>query len=169
MLWNARRFICSCKSYQKVLTRFMKIWHFRLGKCSIVTSRIYAILGLSVFSVLACYYVYLRPNFAVHNNPLSHHNIESYNIDTTWPEFLQDCGGEQVIENFVHTKLVFNDKYENNVVNWSGYYAEVKAKQAPIFSFLPNNHHLSILVKMSPSESAIFADLVLSVSTELYT
>ena len=34
---------------------------------------------------------------------------------------------------------------------------------------MANNHHLSILVKMSPSESAIFADLVLSVSTELYT
>ena len=68
----------------------------------------------------------------------------------------------------MHTKLVFNDKYENNVVNWSGYFAEVKAKQVPLFSWLNNNHHLSILVKMLPSESAIFADLVLSVSTEVY-
>ena len=63
--------------------------------------------------------------------------------------------------------MVFNDKYENNVVNWSGYFAEVKAKQTPLF-FFSNEHHLSVLVKMSPSESAIFADLVLSISTDVY-
>lgn len=72
-----------------------------------------------------------------------------------------------MIENFVHTKMVFNDKYENNVVRWSGYFAEVKAKQVPLF-FFSNEHHLSMLIKMSPSESAIFADLVLSISTDLY-
>lgn len=31
-----------------------------------------------------------------------------------------------------------------------------------------NEHHLSLSVKMEPSESAIFADLVLSVSTRVY-
>merc|ERR1712060_19787 len=60
-----------------------------------------------------------------------------------------------------------NDKYENNVINWSGYFAEVKKKQTPLFWF-NNDHHLSVLIKMSPSESPIFADLVLSISTETY-
>jgi len=104
------------------------IWHFRLGKCSIVTNRIYAIIAAAIFSFAACTYVYYRPNFAMHHNPLSHHNIESLEISTTWPEFLKDCGGEQVIENFVHTKMVFNEKYENNVVEWSGHFAEIKHK-----------------------------------------
>lgn len=63
--------------------------------------------------------------------------------------------------------MVFNDKYENNIINWSGFFAEAKQQQRSLFG-LNNSHHLSILVKMEPSESTIFADLVLSVSTELY-
>jgi len=59
--------------------------------------------------------------------------------------------------------MVFNEKYENNVVNWDGYFAEVKSKQRGIYLF-GNDHYLSLLIKMSPSESSIFADLVLSVS-----
>lgn len=31
-----------------------------------------------------------------------------------------------------------------------------------------SDHYLSILIKMKPSESAIFADLVLSISSDLY-
>ena len=143
------------------------IWHFRLGKCSIVTARIYAILALVVFAGISGFYVYMRPNFNFHDNPLIHHNEESARIHTSWPEFLQDCGGEQVIENFVHTKMVFNDKYENNIISWSGFFAEIKEKQKSLFG-MNNEHHLSILVKMEPSESSIFADLVLSVSTVMY-
>ena len=63
--------------------------------------------------------------------------------------------------------MVFNEKYENNVVEWSGFFAEIKQRQTPLFWF-NNDHHLSVLVKMSPSESAIFADLVLSISTDVY-
>ena len=132
-----------------------------------MTARISAILGLVVAALGCCGYVYMRPSYNLHENPLVHHNVESKRIRTTWPEFLQDCGGEQVIENFVHTKMVFNDKYENNIISWSGYFAEVKEKQKSFFGF-NNEHHLSILVKMEPSESSIFADLVLSVSSVAY-
>lgn len=104
------------------------IWHFRFGKCSIVTARIYAIIVMVLFAVACCVYVYLRPSYDFHHNPLVHHNIESHRINTSWADYLQDCGGEQVIENFVHTKMVFNDKYENNIVNWSGYFTEFKTK-----------------------------------------
>lgn len=67
----------------------------------------------------------------------------------------------------MHTKLVFNEKYENNVVNWSGYVAEVRKKQQTL-SWVNDSHYLALLVKMEPSESPIFADLVLSVSTQKY-
>jgi hypothetical protein len=39
---------------------------------------------------------------------------------------LVDCGGEKIIENSVHTKILWNEKYENNVVTWEGFYADVK-------------------------------------------
>lgn len=98
------------------------------------------------------YYVYCRPNFVISTNPLRHHNIESKEIDVTWAEYLQDCGGEKVIDNYVAAKMTFNEKYENNIVSWSGFYADVKNKNLGL-GFFENDHHLSILIKMSPSES----------------
>ncbi len=71
-----------------------------------------------------------------------------------------------MIDNSVHTKIVFNEKYENNVVNWSGYFAEVKVRQTGIF--WSSVKELNILVKMDPSESTIFPDLVLTVPSSLY-
>lgn len=72
-----------------------------------------------------------------------------------------------MIENYVAAKLAFNEKYENNVVSWEGFYADVKQKHQGIGLFY-NDHYLSILVKMSPSESDLFPDLVLSVSSVYY-
>jgi hypothetical protein len=37
---------------------------------------------------------------------------ESHRILTTWDEFLKDCGGEVIVENYVHARGVFNKKYE---------------------------------------------------------
>lgn len=53
------------------------IWHIRVGKCSIILSRIYAIILAVVFSALSGYYVYMRPTFIINSNPLFHHNVES--------------------------------------------------------------------------------------------
>lgn len=132
-----------------------------------ILSRIYAIIIAIIFSALSGYYVYMRPSFVLNQNPLRHHNISSQEISTTWNEYLLDCGGEKVIENYVAAKLAFNEKYENNVVSWSGFYADVKQKHQG-FSLFNNDHYLSILVKMSPSESDVFPDLVLSVSSTYY-
>ena len=91
-----------------------------------MTARIYAIIVAVIFAVLSGYYVYLRPNFVMHEAPLTHHNIESKRISTSWKDYLEDCGGEKIIENSVHTKILWNEKYENNIVEWNGYYADVK-------------------------------------------
>lgn len=37
---------------------------------------------------------------------------ESKVVGFTWEEFLKDCGGEIIVENYVHAKSVFNQKYE---------------------------------------------------------
>ena len=54
-----------------------------------------------------------------------------------------------MIENQVHAKMQFNEKYENNIVNWKGYYAELKAKQRGLVLF-GTDHHLYMLIKMDP-------------------
>ena len=52
------------------------------------------------------------------------HPTESKEISTQWEGFLLDCGGEVIVENYVHARSVFNKKYENNIVSWTGYFAE---------------------------------------------
>jgi hypothetical protein len=65
----------------------------------------------------------------------------------------------------VHARNIFNKKYENNVVTWRGYFAEMKQTNAlPLFA---GDHALNILVKMSPSESVLYPDLALSVPSSL--
>ena len=138
-----------------------------MGTCSVIIARIWAILAAIFLLSAGCFYVYMRPSVDLNRGPLYHHNEESFDLTTSWPEFLEDCGGEQVIENFVHTKLVFNEKYENNVINWRGYVAEVRKKQQQIV-WINDAHYIALLVKMEPSESPNYADLVLSVSTDMY-
>ena len=35
-------------------------------------------------------------------------------INSTWSDFLKDCGGEVIVENYVRARSLFNRKYENN-------------------------------------------------------
>ena len=94
---------------------------------------------------------------------------ESKQISATWGEFLQDCGGEVIVENNVHARNIFNQKYENNQVAWRGYYAETKPGSGAQLPFIQSDHALNILIKMKPSESVLYPDLVLSVSSRLLT
>jgi hypothetical protein len=129
-------------------------------------ARLYAIIIAIVFSALSGFYVYSRPTYMMmHESPLTHHNIESNKISASWIDYLQDCGGEKIIENSVHTKILWNEKYENNIVEWSGYFADVKVRSKGIWF---TEVEMNILVKMEPSESTVFADLVLSVENDVY-
>ena len=69
-----------------------------------------------------------------------------------------------IVENKVHARNIFNMKYEKNIVKWSGYYVE--SKQPRQVSWLGSNHQLNVLIKMSPTESTMYPDLVLSLSTK---
>ena len=91
-------------------------------------------------------------------------------INSTWPDFLKDCGGEVIVENYVRARSVFNRKYENNQVMWTGYFVDGKpANQLTgIQTLFGTDHRLNLLVKMSPSESVLHPDMALSVGTALY-
>ena len=83
----------------------------RIGKCTIVIARCYAIVALLCFSVFAVYYVSIRPSVFQHIHAYETPK-ESKEISLTWDDFLKDCGGEIIVENYVHAKTVFNTKYE---------------------------------------------------------
>ena len=136
------------------------MWLFRFGKCTIVTARLYAVIAALLFTVVCCGYVYARPSYdmGASDSPLTHHNAERTRISATWTDYLADCGGESVIENSVHTRITWNNKYENNIVEWSGFFAESKLRSRGLF-FTTIEHIL--FVKMEPTESSIFADIAI--------
>ena len=119
---------------------------------------------LLIFGGLAGYYVYIKPsvfmNMGVYEIPK-----DSHKIDTTWEDFLKDCGGDIIVDNSVHARGVFNQKYEQNIIRWTGIFAEIKHTNA--LPFFASDHALNVLVKMEPTESSMYPDLVLSISSEL--
>jgi hypothetical protein len=121
---------------------------------------------LAIFSLFSLYYVYMCPSIFTPHTPFQAPK-ESKLISSTWEEFLKDCGGEVIVENNVHARNVFNQKYENNQVAWRGYYAETKQGSGAQLPFIQSDHAQNILIKMMPSESVLYPDLVLSVSSRL--
>ena len=68
---------------------------------------------LGIFMVFSLYFVYMRPSMFTPMTPFEAPR-ESRVILSTWEEFLGDCGGEIIVENNVHARNLFNQKYENN-------------------------------------------------------
>ena len=50
---------------------------------------------------------------------------------------------------------------------WRGYFAETKQGTGAQLPFIQSDHAMNILIKMKPSESVLYPDLVLSVSSGL--
>lgn len=82
-----------------------------------------------------------------------------HNIALTWKNYLEDCSGSKIIENQVHAAHIFSQKYKENTIEWDGYFIDYKNGKYNSYATGTN----SILVKMDPSESDSFADIVLSI------
>jgi hypothetical protein len=70
----------------------------------------------------------------------------------------------------VRARGIFNRKYENNEILWTGNFVEAKpaGSLSGLQILVGTDHKLNIHVKMSPSESVIHPDLVLSVGSNLF-
>ena len=124
--------------------------------------KVYAWIIFIVLSGISIYYAISHP-YPTHHSMFDKPVEESLNITKTWVDYLDCCSGEKIIENQVHALHQFSQIYHNNIVDWDGYYIDTKYKHRDM-SMFGNNHHMSILVKMDPSESDNFADIVLSIS-----
>ena len=86
-------------------------------------------------------------------------------MNSGWKEYLEDCSGTKILENQVHAAHLFSLRYKENIVNWDGYFIDFKGKINSAYG----THGMSILIKMNPSESETFADIVLSISRSTYS
>ncbi|OMJ80716.1 hypothetical protein SteCoe_18967 [Stentor coeruleus] len=129
-----------------------EVQSLKCGECAIVISRSYL---LSALSLIICFMVY----FWLSTENLSKHIV---NLNTTWPEYLEDCGGEVALENTIKVAETFSVKYEGKTISWDGYLM----KATENYGWFKGEHAVIILVKMQPSESDIHADLILSMDNE---
>ena len=106
------------------------IYHLRLGKCAVVIGRIYAIIILAILCGGSAFYVYKFP-YTVHHSMFDKPDVESKLISTKWTGYLEDCSGAKIIENQVHAAHMFSQKYQDNVIEWDGYFIDFKNKGKP--------------------------------------
>jgi hypothetical protein len=69
--------------------------------------RFYAILLMVIIVVVSMVYVYNKP-YTIHHSFFERPMEESQVIDKTWPDFLETCSGENIIENQVHALHEFS-------------------------------------------------------------
>lgn len=125
-----------------------EILTLKCGECALVISRTYF---LAIVSVLIFIIIFVLAPAPVPSKP-------SLVLQTTWPEYLKDCGGEVILQNSIRATEIFSQKYEGNIINWDGYMMRINQN----FGWFKGDHAIVILVKMDPSESDIHADLILS-------
>ena len=58
-------------------------------------------------------------------------DIESKLISAKWTNYLEDCSGAKIIENQVHAAHIFSQKYQDNIIDWDGYFIDFKNKGSP--------------------------------------
>ena len=71
-----------------------------------------------------------------------------------------------MLDNPVRAEVRFTRKYENNIVNWKGYFVESK-EMSGLESWFEPDHAQLVVIKMDPSESLITPDLVLTANKDL--
>ena len=120
----------------------------KCGECAIVISRSYLLTG---FTIIVCLFLYIWA---------SAETVVQVRLHTgsTWPEYLEDCGGEVVLKNSIRVTDSFTRKYEGKTITWDGYLMRATEN----YGWFRGDHAAVILVKMQPSESDIHADLILS-------
>ncbi len=68
----------------------------------------------------------------------------------------------------MRARVHFSDVYQNNIVQWDGYFLTLEVIQTSTFILADGSHSVNIGVKMSPSESALGSDLFIGFHAKYY-
>jgi hypothetical protein len=146
---------CSCKLEVHQPFRLFslkdEVLTLKCGECALVVSRSYL---LTAATIVVCVILYVWS--------AGDHAERHVFTATTWPEYLQDCGEEVMLQNAVRANNVFVAKYQGKTVAWDGYLMKATENHG----WFRGDHAAVIVVKMSPSESDIHADLLLSMDED---
>lgn len=131
-----------------------EILTLKCGECALVISRTYFLVIVSILIVIIIFFI----------TPTTEPHKPSIVLQTTWPEYLKDCGGEVILQNSIRATDTFSQIYEGNGINWDGYLMRINQN----YGWFKGEHAIVMLVKMDPSESDIHADLILSMDESVF-
>eukprot|EP01017_Pseudomicrothorax_dubius_P047245 TRINITY_DN8454_c0_g1_i1.p1 TRINITY_DN8454_c0_g1~~TRINITY_DN8454_c0_g1_i1.p1 ORF type:complete len:205 (+),score=37.09 TRINITY_DN8454_c0_g1_i1:554-1168(+) len=85
-------------------------------------------------------------------------------IDTTWQEFLQECGRENIANDPINAGIHCERKFiQRTVLNWKGYVIRIDDYRTSLWRYM--HHAAVILVRMEPAESQYYPDLLLALDS----
>jgi len=133
---------------------------FRYDKFALVLPRIYVLLLLVIYLLFLSYSVYT-------NSPIGKSKLTQNELNVTWEEYLNNCGPKVIMANSVKANVFYETYYKNNIVTWNGYYLfgidTDDSKQ-----FFGKGKYRHFIIKMEPSESEYYPDLILSIPYKIY-
>jgi len=136
-----------------------KMISFNIGEFGLVLTR--KIIFGFFLTVLLCITVYVKLDFTGH-----HHHGPIIPIKESWEQVLNECGRSAIEEHKVERMRQCESKYlEKTVINWRGYVIRVEDFRNSLYSFM--HHALVIPLKMTPSESEFFPDVILALDSEI--
>jgi len=136
-----------------------KMISFNIGEFGLVLTR--KIIFGFFLTVLLCITIYVKLDFTGH-----HHHGPIIPIKESWEQVLNECGRTAIEEHKVERMRQCESKYlEKTVINWRGYVIRVEDYRNSLYSFM--HHALVIPLKMTPSESEFFPDVILALDSEV--
>lgn len=140
-----------CKSTIKKKPIFSKrslndqVISIQFGGFALIFSRRYLLYTLAIIYFLTFFF------FSSADTALEISQIQ-------WEDYLSDCSAEKIIKNKTEVSNIFSSKYYGKVVQWEGFLMKATVNQG----WFTGEHAAVLLVKMKPSESEIYADVVLT-------
>lgn len=133
---------------------------FRYDKFALVLPRIYIIILLMVYLVFLGYSVYASLFSAMAGT-------SQKELNSTWEEYLASCGSKVIMANSVKANIFYENYYKNNIITWTGYYI-LNVETDDSRQFFAKGKYQNFLVKMDPSESEHYPDIILSIPNKIY-
>lgn len=82
-------------------------------------------------------------------------------LNDTWEEYVANCGSKVILANSIKANMFYETHYKGNIITWDGYH---------LYSLTldDSKRHKNLVIKMKPSESQHYPDMILSIPKALY-
>jgi hypothetical protein len=135
-----------------------KVISLSIGEFGLVLTR-KIVVGI-LLTIVVIFFIYM--SFDPHGG---HGQGPVVKIDDSWEKFMTECGRETIAHGGIAKSIGCDQHYiEKTIVNWRGYIIRVEDYRDSFYRYM--HHAIGLLIKMQPSESDLYPDIILALDTE---